>query len=101
MKLDRNGYAPSIMDTEPGTCYVCGGEGDTCRHEIYPGRKNRRMSKEKGCWINVCPACHRIIHEKPDNGKLDRRLKKECYKRFVELKSKKIFFANFGRYYED
>lgn len=97
---DRNGYVPSIMDTEPGICYLCGAEGDTVRHEVFYGRKNRRMSKEKGTWVNVCPHCHRIVHEMPDNGRADRLLKRETYRKFVELHSKEIFFANFGRYYD-
>ena len=59
------------------------------------------MSKEKGTWINVCPSCHRIIHEMPDNGRLDRHLKREVYQKFISLKSKDIFYANFGRLYDD
>ena len=99
-KLDKNGYADSIFDTEPGKCYICGGEGDTVRHEVFYGHKDRKMSKWKGCWLNICPSCHRIIHEKPDNGKLDRSLKRGCYHKYCELYGREVFFAHFRRYYD-
>lgn len=58
MKLDRNGYAPSIMETTAGTCYLCGAQTATERHEVF-GSALRTKSKEYGLWVNLCPCCHR------------------------------------------
>ena len=62
---DRNGYNPSRFTTEAGECFVCWRHTDTARHEIMQGICNRRLSKEDGLWINVCPECHRKIHAQP------------------------------------
>jgi hypothetical protein len=57
VKLDRNGYAPSLLDTEPGRCYWCGRYMDAARHEIYGGA-NRDKSQALGLWVYLCPHCH-------------------------------------------
>lgn len=106
MALDKNGYAKSVMNTEPGICYLCGGEGDTVRHECFFGSQNRRMSKKKGAWVNICPQCHRIVHEKPDNGRLDRQLKRDCQSVIIDRLNeeghdgREIFYAWFRRWYD-
>lgn len=64
--MDRNGYNPSLFETEDGTCYLCGFVGDTARHEVLHG-PNRENSKKHGLWICVCPRCHDDIHRE-DNG---------------------------------
>lgn len=66
--LDRNGYAPSLLDTARGVCWYCGTEGGTARHEIFEGRGRRRKSKALGLWVNVCPVCHALCHEHPQSG---------------------------------
>ena len=58
--LDRNGYAPSVISEEEA-CYLCGKEGDLVRHEIFFG-PNRKKSKALGCWVKLCPGCHRRLH---------------------------------------
>ena len=62
-KLDRNGYARSIMQDQHDRCYICGKGGDLVRHEIYFGTSYRSRSKELGLWISVCPDCHKKIHD--------------------------------------
>lgn len=62
VRLDSNGYAPSIMD-QRGGCYVCGEWGDLARHEVFHGF-NRQKSKAYGLWVLVCPKCHDEIHMK-------------------------------------
>jgi hypothetical protein len=57
-KLDKNGYAPSLFDTTPNTCYLCGREIPTERHEIFGGAR-RDKSKAYGLWVNLCGGCHR------------------------------------------
>lgn len=73
VKLDRNGYAPSILNEQEGECFVCGAGGDLVRHEVYYGTAYRSRSKELGAWVNVCPECHAAIHDKVDD--LDKQLK--------------------------
>lgn len=60
VKLDKNGYAPSLFLHDSFRCYRCGCFGDTARHEIYGGSR-RKASKALGLWINVCPDCHIAI----------------------------------------
>ena len=62
--LDRNGYAPSVLNTEPGICFICLKHTDTARHEIFFGLANRTKSKNYGAWVNLCPKCHDRVHEK-------------------------------------
>lgn len=101
MGLDRNGYAPSILDTEQGVCFACGNYGDTARHEIYYGTGNRTVSKMTGLWVNLCPRCHRIVHEKADNGVLDGALKRSGYRVFCIDNDPEAFRALIGRYYDE
>lgn len=58
--LDSNGYAPSVMMDSEG-CHCCGKGGDLVRHEVFHG-SNRKKSKAYGCWVLLCPECHREIH---------------------------------------
>ena len=61
--MNSNGYAPSLLDTEYGECYICHYECDTARHEIFYGTAARKLSKRYGLWVNLCPRCHRMIHK--------------------------------------
>ena len=61
MKLDRNGYAPSIIEGHDNLhCWRCGknGGGKMDRHEIYHG-PFREKSKAFGLWVHLC---HRECH---------------------------------------
>lgn len=100
MSLDRNGYAPSIINTEAGRCYVCKKYGDTARHEIF-GAANRQRSKAAGLWINVCPRCHDVIHLKPDDGLIDRTMKKIAQNKYLESHTTREWFSLIGRFYDD
>ena len=75
--LDRNGYAPSILqrgrrgicggEDAPGHCYCCGrreGRGfleRLERHEPW-GAANRQKSKALGLWVTLCRECHEETH---------------------------------------
>lgn len=57
--LDRNGYAPSIVQHTGGHCFAC---GCSCkplqRHEVFFGA-NREKSKNLGLWVELCAdTCH-------------------------------------------
>lgn len=73
VKLDSNGYAPSLFLHEPFRCFICGRFGETARYEIFGGSR-RSASKALGLWVNVCPACHNAIH---DSGELQDRYHRE------------------------
>lgn len=67
-KLDRNGYAESIMGTERGICFYCHRIAPCDRHEIF-GKYSRQYSKEDGLWVYLCKSmggckgCHSTEHE--------------------------------------
>ena len=97
IQLDKNGYAPSLFwgqdDTE---CYICGSGIYVTRHEVFFGRAYRSKSKQFGCWVNLCSACHDKVHFGKDHS-LDIRLKKEGQKRFEEVFSHEKFMAEFDK----
>ena len=54
VKLDSNGYAPSIVQYDVDACYICYGCREKLdRHEIYGGA-NRQKSKRLGLWVTLC-----------------------------------------------
>ena len=64
VKLDSNGYAPSVIEPyDTGACYLCGFRGDLVRHEVFHG-PNRQKSKALGCWVHLCPRCHGELHSR-------------------------------------
>lgn len=96
--LDRNGYAPSIIDYGDGSCYICRKTTYLQRHEIFHG-SNRAKSKAYGLWVNVCYPCHTAIHN--SNGILNATLKVEAQKKAQEHYhwQKREFISRFGKSY--
>lgn len=84
--LDRNGYAPSIVQFQMDWCWQCGKIfPDTLeRHEVY-GASNRAKSKRLGLWVHLCADCHRGskngVHSNAENALL---LKKAGQKAAME-----------------
>lgn len=77
VQLDRNGYAPSLMNTS--SCVLCGMHTlELVRHEVYHGIAYREKSKALGTWVTLCPECHRVLHNK--KAKYDLALKKKMQK---------------------
>lgn len=62
VKIDRNGYAPSLLRRTENTCFLCGSNGFLQRHEIFHGTALREKSKKYGLWVTLCPDCHRLAH---------------------------------------
>jgi hypothetical protein len=60
-KLDRNGYAKSILQRDTDACCRCGRNGAADhldRHEVFGGAM-RQKSKELGLWVTLCHVrCH-------------------------------------------
>ena len=81
-ELDRNGYAPSILNRNAEyACEICLHTGAVQRHEVFHG-PYRATSKAFGLWLNVCPHCHYLIHN--GDGKLDKFLKENAQKKAME-----------------
>lgn len=59
LEIGKNGYAPSIMQTDLSRCYRCGKTvGKLDRHEVFGG-SNREKSKNLGLWVVLChDSCH-------------------------------------------
>ncbi len=71
--LDRNGYAPSIVQDVNG-CWFCETQqGKLDRHEIYHGAY-RKKSKALGLWVLLCHDCHMTLHH--TDAALDALLKR-------------------------
>lgn len=70
--LDRNNYAPSVVEQGDG-CYLCGRTDRKMeRHEVFHG-PYRDKSKRLGCWVNLCSECHDKLHHR--GGGMDVGLK--------------------------
>lgn len=60
-ELDRNGYAPSIVQDDTDCCYICYGCREKLdKHEIFGGA-NRQKSKRLGLWVTLCHSEHHIF----------------------------------------
>ena len=59
VKLDKNGYAPSIIQTDTEHCWLCGCcDQKLDRHEPFNG-PFREKSQKLGMWITLCHVrCH-------------------------------------------
>ena len=58
--LDRNGYAPSILQDDNSYCLICLGNGyndPLNRHEVFGG-PFREKSKRLGLWCCLCHSRH-------------------------------------------
>lgn len=97
-KLDRNGYAESIMG-ESECCYRCAKilpPEEMARHEVYMGNPNRKTSKACGFWISVCPDCHEMYHS---DKELRKQLARDCQQKFELSHTREEFMELIGRSY--
>lgn len=79
----------SIMDTEPGRCYLCGRETRTECHHICGGG-NRRISDEDGLTVYLCHLCHWRCHNGSESPKYRFKLHQEGQKRWMEVHGAEI-----------
>lgn len=96
--LDRNGYAPSIVQDIEG-CYYCATQcGKLDRHEVFHGA-SRKKSKALGLWVLLCHDCHMTLHH--SDAALDALLKRQGQR--VAMRhygwSEDEFRARFGKNY--
>lgn len=98
--LDRNGYAPSILQDDLSCCFLCGhSDMKLDRHEVW-GAANRQKSKRLGLWVMLChDACHLYgVHK---YAVLANRLKKKAQLIAMEHYGWTIedFIKEFGKNY--
>lgn len=99
--LDRNGYAPSIVQEDLGECYLCGRScGEKLdRHEVYGGA-NRQKSKALGLWVMLChETCHLSgVHQYPSQSyKLREKVQRIAMEHYGWTKEE--FIKKIGRNY--
>lgn len=98
--MDSNGYNKSLFDTRQGVCWYCHEYGETVRHEVFFGTKNRDISKKVGTWLYLCPKCHMWVHGGGHISKdltLDEFLKnkaQQLFKNAYHANFKKIFYGD-------
>ena len=99
IKLDKNGYAPSVVVWPQDVCCICQRRGDLVRHEVFHGSLYRTRSKELGCWVHLCPDCHHALHN--TNSRLDKHLKEITQKEVMHHYrwSTEDFRKHFGKNY--
>lgn len=105
-ELDRNGYAPSIVQEDAdeccAICYANGGKDPLNRHEIFGGAY-RQKSKRLGLWVSLChDRCHQngpnSVHQ---NAEANRALKVRGQRAAMEKYGwrKEDFIREFGKNY--
>lgn len=94
-KLDSNGYAKPLLDTQNGECYLSPYVGDTARHEIYGGA-DRQTSKATGMWVYLSPKFHELAHT---NEKTAELLHQVGQQEFEKIHSHEEFITLFGKNY--
>ena len=97
---DRNGYNPSLLQTDLSRCYLCGRSSEKLdRHEIFPG-SNRENSKHYGLWVMLCHStCHLgLAHS---DRSVAAMLKKQAQEKAMKTYrwSVRDFIGKFGRSY--
>lgn len=101
MKLDSNGYAPSILQ-DGEYCFLCGRtDRKLDRHEVFGGAY-RQKSKADGLWVLLC---HEDCHEGPYGAHGSEAVRK--YLRFYAEGralntygwTKREFIARYGKNY--
>lgn len=55
----------SIMQNlDVSKCYICHTVGITEVHHCLHGTANRKLAEKDGLLVNLCPKCHRALHDK-------------------------------------
>ena len=61
-KTKKKKKANGWKDKASRVCYYCGTYGAE-RHEVYPGTGRRQICIDEGFQVDLCPECHRMMHE--------------------------------------
>jgi len=100
MGLDRNGYAPSILQDNLSVCFRCGRSCEKLdRHELWGGAL-RDKSKRLGLWVMLChQTCHLDGVHKDAREREQLRQKGQRAAMRVYGWDKQKFIKEFGRSY--
>lgn len=88
-------------------CWYCHSKAE-CRHHVYPGNPNRRVSEREGCWVYLCDRCHKMTHshakvEISGEGEVDMMafLQETCQVQWMHEngKTREDFITRFGKAY--
>ena len=83
-KLDRNGYAPSVLTDDETRCFLCGRRDQKIdRHEVFPGPL-RTKCKNLGIWVCLCRSCHQGSNGVHRNREKAMYLKKAAQNRAMD-----------------
>lgn len=101
--LDSNGYAPSILQDDTDSCYICYGCREKLdRHEVFFG-PYRDKSKRLGLWVTLCHHQHHIdgsraVHQ---SRAVDLAIKRNAQKAAMDAYGWNTadFIREFGRNY--
>lgn len=97
--MNKNGYNPSIMQTEP-ICYLCGRvDRKLDRHEVFGGAY-RAKSKRLGLWCLLChDTCH--LNGVHAHGEIAYELRRQAQKKAMKHYgwTAERFIQEFGRNY--
>lgn len=53
-----------MQNLEVKECYLCHRIGNVEVHHCIHGTANRRLAEKDGLMVNLCPDCHRRLHDK-------------------------------------
>lgn len=105
--MAKSKYVPSIIQTGPAKCYVCGRQGCELQiHHAIPGRGNRGICTEWGLTVWICPRCHERLHDESVEYK---RIKADAQKAFIkdrmkqgypEEACKEMWYERFLKFYD-
>lgn len=84
-----------IPGDKPGVCFVCSRIGSTDVHHMLHGTR-RAKADEYGLTVNLCPNCHRQIHDKGIN---DLALEKLAQRQFERKYGHHKWMLEFGKSY--
>ena len=57
----------SVLQRDEERCFLCGRYGITEEHHCIHGIANRKNAEKYGLKVNICPLCHRNLHDKGVN----------------------------------
>lgn len=106
VSLDRNNYAPSIIqpETDYPRCWIClRTDGKLDRHEVFAGAGRRDKCKRLGLWVYLCHGEHHMYGPEAVHNNAKAR---EALQRIAQIKAMQAygwtaedFIREFGKNY--
>lgn len=79
-------------------CFLCGRQGPVEVHHCIHGTAGKRKAEADGLLVNLCPECHRKLH---DTGRGDKELMSVAEARWINynMASVEEFIGRYGKNY--